>query len=122
LQGEYARARRGEFTEEPFVFLSSASLKDRDNPRLCPDGHTNLQLITVASPQPSAWGLQMGHERGAGYQAAKDGLTRRMLATADRVVPGLSGNVVYEMRTVTAVGLAGGLAPVAVELAEGGGV
>ena len=95
LQGEYARARRGQFTEEPFVFLSSASLKDRDNPRLCPDGHTNLQLITVAPPQPSAWGLQMGHERGAGYQAVKEGLTGRMLATADRVVPGLSGSVVY---------------------------
>jgi phytoene dehydrogenase-like protein len=95
LQGEYARARRGEFSDDPAVFISSASLKDRDNPRLCPTGHTNLQLMTVAPPQPSSWGLEMGKERGEAYQAAKDELSRRMLKTADRALPGLSDSVVY---------------------------
>jgi all-trans-retinol 13,14-reductase len=95
LQGEYARARRGEFSAQPAVFISSASLKDRDNPRLCPPGHTNLQLMTVAPPQPSSWGLAMGTQRGEAYHAAKDELSRRMLTTADRALPGLSDSVVY---------------------------
>ncbi len=95
LEGEFARARRGEFSDEPAVFVSSASLKDRDNPRLCPQGHTNLQLLTVAPPQPSSWGPEMGKERGEAYRAKKDGLSRRMLKTADRAVPGLSDSLVY---------------------------
>jgi all-trans-retinol 13,14-reductase len=95
LQGTFDQARRGEFADEPFVWVTSASLKDPNNPRLCPPGHTNLQLMTLAPPQPAAWGLKVGEQRGEAYQAAKDELTRQMLKVADRSIPGLSDTAVY---------------------------
>jgi all-trans-retinol 13,14-reductase len=95
LQSAFDQARRGQFADEPFVWVTSASLKDPDNPRLCPPGHTNLQLITLAPPQPAAWGLKVGEQRGEAYQSAKDELTRQMLKVADRAIPGLSDTAVY---------------------------
>lgn len=95
VEGLYAGVRRGELPIDPVVWVTAASLKDPDNPRLCPPGHTNLQLMTVVPPQPRAWGLQTGEARGQAYQEAKDRLRDRMLGAADRAIPGLSDAVVY---------------------------
>ena len=43
---------------------TSSSMKDPDNERLCRPGQTNLQLMANVPPQPPAWGLQIGVERG----------------------------------------------------------
>lgn len=98
----YAAVARGEFTRDPFVFVSIASLKDPDNPRIAPPGVTNLQVMSLAPAQPAAWGVT-GEDAASGayrrrdaYRARKDAYTRALIEAAERAVPGLASHVVYE--------------------------
>jgi all-trans-retinol 13,14-reductase len=94
-QRSYDSVRRGVLPDRPATWLTCASLKDPDNPRLCPPGQTNLQLMCVAPPQPRAWGLELGEAKGAAYQSAKQTLLQTLLNSADRGIPGLSDAVIY---------------------------
>ncbi|MFN2319356.1 MAG: phytoene desaturase family protein [Dermatophilaceae bacterium] len=94
-QRSYDSVRRGVRPDRPATWLTCASLKDPDNPRLCPPGQTNLQLMCVGPPQPRAWGLELGETKGTRYQSAKQTLLQTLLRTADRGIPGLSDAVVY---------------------------
>ena len=96
LEAEYADIRRGEFAVEPSVWITSASLKDPDNDRLCGPGQANVQLMTVVPPHPGAWGLSMGVERGEAYAEAKERLRAQLLAAAERALPGLSDSIALD--------------------------
>lgn len=97
LEAEYADVRRGEFAVDPSVWITSASLKDPGNERLCAPGQTNVQLMTVVPPHPAAWGVSMGTERGAAYAQAKDRFRDRLLAAADRAIPGFADAVALDL-------------------------
>jgi all-trans-retinol 13,14-reductase len=96
LEETYRTVRRGQFPAEPTVWMTSSSLKDPGNPRLCPPGQTNLQLMTMVPPQDRAWGLEAGVERGEEYHTAKRRFREQMLAGADRAIPGLSEALVFD--------------------------
>lgn len=89
-------AQAGRFSARPIVWLTSASMKDPGNERLCRPGQTNVQLMAIVPPQATAWGLQVGVERGEAYAAAKRAFRDQMLAGAERVLPGLSSAVAFE--------------------------
>lgn len=97
----YARVTRGEMPDVPFLYVATASRKDPTNARIAPPGHTNLQLMTIAPPQPEFWGVSADdvasgtYEASEGYQAAKHALTERLIAAAEHVVPGLGAHVVF---------------------------
>lgn len=95
-EAEYADLRRGEFAVDPSVWITSASLKDPGNARLCAPGQSNVQLMTVVPAHPAAWGVAMGTERGAAYAQAKDRFRRQLLAAADRAIPGFADAVVHD--------------------------
>ena len=96
VETSFRAAQAGRFPARPTVWLTSASLKDPGNERLCRPGQTNVQLMTLVPPQPAAWGLQVGVERGEAYAAAKRAFRDQMMTGADRVLPGLSSAVVFE--------------------------
>jgi all-trans-retinol 13,14-reductase len=93
---EYAAVRNGSFSERPFLFVSSASLKDPKNRRLAPPGIVNLELMSLAPSAPEAWGVSAeqaesgSYSDSASYLAAKRRYRDRLLAEAERVFPGLS--------------------------------
>ena len=47
LEPLYAEARGGRFHPQPVCFVFSSSLKDPGNRRAAPEGHSNLELVTV---------------------------------------------------------------------------
>ncbi|MCO5171704.1 MAG: NAD(P)/FAD-dependent oxidoreductase [Planctomycetes bacterium] len=102
LEGQYAAAREERFHDAPFCYVSTASLKDPHEPRLAPPGHTNLQLMTVAPASPAAWGTTLEAQRSGAYrdapayQDAKAAFARRLLAQAERALPGLGASVVFQ--------------------------
>lgn len=68
----------------PFAFLSFASLKDPDNPAVCPPGHSNFQVMTLIPPtgdEPTA-----GYRRHPGYLADKSTLTEGLIRTAEQLI------------------------------------
>jgi len=101
FDADYAALARGELPERPFVYIATASLKDPHNRRIAPPGHTNLQVMTVVPSAPRFWGVGEDAVRDGtyvaseGYRWAKEEVTRRVLAAAERAIPGLSRHVVY---------------------------
>jgi phytoene dehydrogenase-like protein len=102
FEGAYARVTRGEMPDVPFLYVATASRKDPENSRLAPAGHSNVQLMTIVPPQLAFWGvgedeLRSGaYEANEGYQAVKNAVTERMIAAAERVIPGLRDHIVFK--------------------------
>lgn len=101
FDGEYARLAGGTLSERPFLYVATASHKDPGNRRLAPPGHTNLQLMTVVPAAPEFWGVSEESMRNGTYEASegyafmKEEVTRRVLAQAERLIPGLARHIVY---------------------------
>jgi all-trans-retinol 13,14-reductase len=98
----YARVRRGEFTDTPWVYVTIASLKDPTNMRLAPPGMTNLQIMAVVPSDPAAWGVSADDARDGtyrqrpAYRARKEAFARSLIDAAETVLPGLRDAIVYQ--------------------------
>jgi all-trans-retinol 13,14-reductase len=88
-------------TEVPFTYLSFASLKDPENPHLCPPGHTNFQIMTLTPRGYGTFGVGEGPTHGARYRrqpeyrATKEWYTERLLDNAERVLGPLRDHIVH---------------------------
>jgi phytoene desaturase len=97
----YADARAGRFHPQPFCYVSIATLKDPDNPHAAPPGVANVELATVVPSEPEAWGttaedMMMGTYRdNPRYRELKTAFAARLVAAADRVIPGLEKDIVF---------------------------
>jgi len=94
LEGIHARSR--EALPEPFeqLFLSVTTLKD---PGLRSDNRHTVEVFTVVPHSPFAkWADQPQGKRDPEYQQLKERLTGQLLALSDRIIPGLSQNLVYQ--------------------------
>ena len=96
LDGWYAAARSGELPTGGATWVTSASLKDPHNPHVAPVGRTNLQLMTVVPAQHAFWGIHPGEARGQTYQDRKQEVRDRMMALAERAIPGLADALEFE--------------------------
>jgi phytoene dehydrogenase-like protein len=101
FDAEYTQLARGELPERPFVYIATASRKDPENRRIAPPGHTNLQVMTIVPAAPRFWGVDEASMRDGtyvaseGYRFVKEQVTQRVLAQAERAIPGLSRHIVY---------------------------
>jgi phytoene dehydrogenase-like protein len=93
----YRALRRGTLPAEAPMWLTSASLKDPEDDRLCRPGQTNVQLMSVVPRRPDAWGLELGVARDAQYAAAKDRFRTAMLRAAERAIPGIGESIAFDM-------------------------
>lgn len=99
---QYAAAREGRFSPDPFCYIAIASLKDPDNPHVAPPGIANLELVTVVPAQPEAWGTtaaalaDSSYQHNPAYMQAKEEFAKRLIAAAERVFPGLAEQVVFQ--------------------------
>jgi phytoene dehydrogenase-like protein len=102
FDAEYERVAAGAMPDKPFVYMATASLKDPGNRRLAPEGHTNLQLMTLAPAQPEAWNVTAEdarngtYEASEGYQYAKAQLAEKVIRQAEKAIPGLSDHIVFQ--------------------------
>jgi phytoene dehydrogenase-like protein len=98
LEKEYAAAEEGRFSDEPFGFVSLASLKDPDNAKIAPPGIVNLQVMGLAPSQAESWGVAAGedYQQSARYEELKARYAARLMRTAERVFPSLSQHVVFQ--------------------------
>ncbi len=77
---------------EVFAYIAMASRKDPGNPHLCPEGQTNLQIMTLAPRGLAWWGLSGSpgdgsrYRRNDHYRARKKQLTEALIAAADRAL------------------------------------
>jgi all-trans-retinol 13,14-reductase len=97
----YAAVRRGELPDEPFAFISIATLKDPTNTRLAPPGVTNLQVMGLAPSAPAAWGVTEAEARDGSYGKSESYRRRKhqfgemLIEAARRVFPSLRDEITY---------------------------
>lgn len=88
-------------TDVPFAYFSFASLKDPGNARLCPPGHTNFQVMTLAPRGYRSFGLDAGPADGARYRRdetyreLKQWYTDRLLDHAERALGPIRDHLVH---------------------------
>lgn len=91
-EGAYGRARAGELSEAPPVYITSATVKDPGHAGHAPEGCSTLELMTWTAPSPEAWGVPGidpatdRYSKAAEYRARKARLTETLIDIAERVV------------------------------------
>jgi all-trans-retinol 13,14-reductase len=103
VEEEYAALEAGRMVDRPMTYVTSASLKDPTNPRLCRPGQTNLQIMTLVPREHEWWGLHGGgpaagerYRRNVDYRRRKRDVRDRLLEVAEDALPGLRDHIVYE--------------------------
>lgn len=100
--GEYEALEAGRPPDHrPFAYVSIASRKDPGNPHLCPPGHTNFQIMTMAPRGYDVWGVDEGpthgakYRRGEEYRSRKDWYTDQLIDAAEDVLGAFSDHIVH---------------------------
>ena len=86
----------GQLPSQRLAWITSASLKDPENARLCRPGQTNLQIITSAPASHDFWDVGSDLTRGPRYQERKRQLRDRLVQSAERAIPGIGAAIAYE--------------------------
>ena len=87
--------------EVPFAYIALASRKDPSNTELCPPGHTNFQIMTLAPRGHEYWGVTEGpadggrYRRNETYRARKQHITDRLLDAAERVLGAFRDDIAH---------------------------
>ncbi len=87
--------------EVPFAYVALASRKDPDNSELCPPGHTNFQIMTLAPRGYDYWGVEKGpadggrYRRDDTYRERKDDITDRLITAAEKALGPFRDHIVH---------------------------
>jgi len=85
----------------PFAYVAIASRKDPGNEALCPPGHTNFQIMTLAPRGYEFWGVEQGpadgekYRRNETYRARKQAIEEQLVNAAEQVFGPLRDNIVH---------------------------
>lgn len=94
VEAAYAPLLAGELPDEPALLVSSGSAKD-DTGASAPPGCSTVEIVTFVPHAAFAkWEGVAPSDRGPEYAAAKDRIEAWILATVERRMPGLVGDVV----------------------------
>lgn len=96
----YEPIAAGEFDTDPPVYISSASAKDPDHEGHAPPGCSTVELMTWATPDPVAWGVDEGsdlkYSRQGAYREAKERLTDQLIERAEDQLGELRSHIVWK--------------------------
>ncbi|MCB8915838.1 MAG: NAD(P)/FAD-dependent oxidoreductase [Thermoleophilales bacterium] len=97
----YEPVAAGEFDADPPVYISSASAKDPGHEGHAPPGCSTLELMTWATPDPAAWGVDESEEapkysRQDGYREAKQKITDQLIDRAEEQLGELRSHILWE--------------------------
>jgi all-trans-retinol 13,14-reductase len=97
----YDAVQNGEFDSEPPVYISSATAKDPGHEGHAPPGCSTVELMTWATPDPAAWGVDESdgapkYSRQASYREAKDRITEQLIDRAETVLGELRPHILWK--------------------------
>ncbi len=99
IEGVYDRIDAGEIPADAVAYVTAATVKDPVSGHLAPKGHTNLQIMTMAPGDHEIWNLDRSpaeggrYHRDPEYRRRKREVMDQMIATAERVLPGISEHI-----------------------------
>jgi phytoene dehydrogenase-like protein len=99
IEGLYDRIDAGEIPADTVAYVTAATVKDPVSRHLAPRGYTNLQIMTVAPGDHEIWNVDRSpaeggrYHRDPEYRRRKLAVMDQMIATAERVLPGISEHI-----------------------------
>lgn len=96
LDGMYESLRHDRLPAQQWTGITSQSLKDPTNQRLCGPGQTNLRLMTFGPGSHEFWDVGPDLVPGPGYDQRARYLRDRMVRHAQRAIPDLADSIAYE--------------------------
>ena len=101
VEGRYRHAYEGTADPDPALYVTSATLKDPDNPRIAPPGCSSLELMAVVPPHHEFWRVGEGpasgekYSRNPEYRGVKDQFADALIDRAAELIPGLKEHIVW---------------------------
>lgn len=83
------------------AYIHTSNVKDPDNPRYAPPGHTALEVMAPITGDHAAWGLSQppgthdDYRRNSQYLELKEHLTDVMVQRLEEAIPGTKEHVVF---------------------------
>jgi len=102
LEGVYDELDAGRLTSKAMCYLTAASLKDPESRHLAPEGHTNLQIMTLAPREYDVWHVDRGpaegghYHRDPDYRKSKADLVEQLIDTSTQLIPDLREHIVWK--------------------------
>jgi len=102
IESVYDELDAGKLTSKAMCYLTAASLKDPESRHLAPEGHTNLQIMTLAPREYGVWGVDRSptegsrYHRDPEYRARKSRLVEQLIDTSQQIIPDLREHVVWK--------------------------
>ena len=102
IEGTYEQLEAGRIPDEDLVYVTIASLKDPMSRRLAPPGYSNLQIMTLVPREYDVWSVDAAgasagaYHRDPEYRQRKDALAERLIAAAERILPGLREHIDWQ--------------------------
>lgn len=102
IEGIYDELEAGRLTSKAMCYLTAASLKDPDSRHLAPEGHTNLQIMTLAPREYDVWNVDRGpaegghYHRDPKYRKSKSDLVEQLIDTSQQIIPDLRDHIVWK--------------------------
>ncbi len=85
-----------------FVYITSASWKDRGNPHIAPPGQSTLEIMSLAPGDHRAWGTRGDpvsgdrYGRSESYREVKERFAQALIDRAQELIPGLRDHIVWQ--------------------------
>ena len=102
IEGVYDELDAGRLSSKAMCYLTAASLKDPESRHLAPEGHTNLQIMTLAPREYDVWHVERGptegghYHRDPDYRKSKADLVEQLIETSQQIIPDLREHIVWK--------------------------
>jgi phytoene dehydrogenase-like protein len=99
IEGVYDAIEAGRMPDEDMVYVTVTSIRDPASRHIAPEGHTNLQLMAMVPKDYGFWNVDLGpaqggrYHRNPDYRRSKSDFAERLVAAAERVLPGLREHI-----------------------------
>jgi len=101
IESIYDRVEAGELPDDNLAYVTVTSVRDPESRHIAPQGHTNLQVMTLVPHDYGVWNVAKGpaeggrYHRDPEYRRRKEALADRLLETAATLIPDLRGHQVW---------------------------
>jgi len=102
IESVYDELDAGRLSSKAMCYITAASFKDPESRHLAPEGHTNLQIMTLVPREYDVWHVERGptdggrYHRDPAYRAAKSRLVEELLDTSEQIIPDLREHIVWK--------------------------
>jgi phytoene dehydrogenase-like protein len=102
LEAVYDELDAGKLSSNAMIYLTAASLKDPTSRQICPEGHTNLQIMTLAPREYGIWGVEKGpaeggrYHRDPEYRRRKNEVMEHVIEHSLPLIPDLREHIVWK--------------------------